>query len=609
MQDGGFQGIIRGMAEKKATTRALVRIFWSHLMRYRGAAFGLLFLIVIATLIGTLFPWLYKLLVDALTRAISGDRTKEIHTVVWIIGTILVGRFFQNALWRSAGFLASSLQPRVTTDLMRTAFRFILHKSYNFFSSTFSGSLVRHVRGFSGAFRTIFETLVWSFVPLLASSIGIIWILASRHVLLGLSVAIWLIIYVATMFGLSRRKTKVDIQRAEMESTMTGALSDAFTNNINVMLFHGHEQERERFERVTDEHQKLIVTAWRIGEWNTAITTGFTILIEAIGYAIALSLWKEGRLTVGDFVLLQGYLFWLFDQMWGLSNVIRNFYEAVADAKEMVDLMETPSEVLDKKRAKPLVFSRGKIEFKDVIFNYSQTRRVLNQFNLTISPREKIALVGPSGAGKSTIVKLLFRFYDVDRGKILIDGQSIADVTQESLHNAIALVPQEPILFHRTLKENIHYGRRDASDEEVIIAAKKAHAHEFIQQAPEGYDTLVGERGIKLSGGERQRVAIARAILKNAPILVLDEATSSLDSESESLIQDALRELMKNKTVIVIAHRLSTIMQMDRIIVVQDGKVVDMGTHDELLKKVGTYQKLWNIQAGGFGGQQLAVSS
>jgi ATP-binding cassette subfamily B protein len=235
-----------------------------------------------------------------------------------------------------------------------------------------------------------------------------------------------------------------------------------------------------------------------------------------------------------------------------------------------------------------------------VSFNFHKDTPVLKEFNLTIAGGEKIALVGPSGAGKTTVTKLLLRLYDVKGGGIKIDGQNIADVTQDSLRDAIAFVPQEPILFHRSLMENIRYGRRGASDAEVIEAAKKAHCHEFIDKLPQKYDTLVGERGIKLSGGERQRVAIARAILKNAPILVLDEATSSLDSESESLIQDALELLMHGKTVLVIAHRLSTIMKMDRIVVMENGSIVATGTHLELVNQHGLYQKLWSIQAGGF---------
>jgi len=239
--------------------------------------------------------------------------------------------------------------------------------------------------------------------------------------------------------------------------------------------------------------------------------------------------------------------------------------------------------------------------FKKVDFGFNR-RPILKNFNLMINSGEKIALVGPSGAGKTTITKLLFRFFDIQKGYITIDKQSVANVTQDSLRQFISLVPQDPILFHRTLMENIRYGKKEATDKEVMEAAKKARCHEFISELPQGYETYVGERGIKLSGGERQRVAIARAILKNSPILVLDEATSSLDSESESLIQAALRELMQDKTVIVIAHRLSTIMQMDRIIVIENGQVTASGTHDELLKEKGTYFKLWNIQAGGFGG-------
>jgi ATP-binding cassette subfamily B protein len=266
----------------------------------------------------------------------------------------------------------------------------------------------------------------------------------------------------------------------------------------------------------------------------------------------------------------------------------------------MTEILLTPHEIADTPTAKPIKIVNAGIEFKDVVFNYRETRSVLKKFNLVIKPGEKVALVGPSGAGKSTILKLLLRQHEVTGGEILIDGQGLTHVTLESLWKAISLVPQDPILFHRTLKENIRYGRPGASDKEVMEAAKKAHCHEFIKDFPEGYDTYVGERGVKLSGGERQRVAIARAILRDSPILVLDEATSSLDSESELLIQDALKVLMRGKTVIVVAHRLSTIMNMDRIVVMEQGRVVTEGTHTQLLKDGGTYARLWNIQAGGF---------
>jgi ATP-binding cassette subfamily B protein len=320
---------------------------------------------------------------------------------------------------------------------------------------------------------------------------------------------------------------------------------------------------------------------------------------------LALQWWNQGILTIGDVVLVQAYLIRIFDQLWDTGKNIRAIYEALADANEMTEMLLQPHEVQDAVNAKKLKVKEGKIQIQKVTFGYEEQQangeEILKGFDLEIKAGERIALVGASGGGKSTIVKLLLRFFDIQDGSILIDGQNIAKVTQDSLRDNIGFVPQEPILFHRTLMDNIRYARPEASDEEVYKAAKVAHCHEFISHFPEGYQTYVGERGVKLSGGERQRVAIARAILKNAPILILDEATSSLDSESEMYIQDALSKLMKGKTTLVVAHRLSTIMQMDRILVINGGKVVEEGKHEELVKaKQGIYQKLWQIQAGGF---------
>jgi ATP-binding cassette subfamily B protein len=291
----------------------------------------------------------------------------------------------------------------------------------------------------------------------------------------------------------------------------------------------------------------------------------------------------------------------VFHKLWNVGRNMRRVYQAIADGNEMTEMLLTPHEVQDVENAGLLKVNSGKIEFNHTSFSYKDQESIFNDFNLSISGGERVALVGPSGGGKSTIVKLLFRSYDLTGGGIEIDGQDISKVTQESLREQISLVPQDPILFHRSILENIRYAKPEATEKEVIAAAKAAHCHEFIEKLSSKYETMVGERGVKLSGGERQRVAIARAILKNAPILVLDEATSSLDSESESLIQDALKTLMQGKTTIVIAHRLSTIMAMDRIVVIEDGQITEQGKHEELLKdKDGKYQKLWHIQAGGF---------
>jgi ATP-binding cassette subfamily B protein len=397
-----------------------------------------------------------------------------------------------------------------------------------------------------------------------------------------------------------RWKLPLDRLRAEKDSAQVGALSDILTNSLNVLQFHGQKREQARFTEIVQETFLAWTRSWYVSEKNWTIQGFINIVLEAVLLGLAIWQWHIGKLTIGDFALLQGVTHTVTNRLWNLGRTLRSFFEALTDAGEMVETLKAPIDIQDRRDAKKLHVSKGQIEFDRVGFRYHTDLRTIENFSLTIQSGEKIALIGSSGAGKSTLTKLLLRFYDVTTGAIRIDHQDIRNVTQGSLREHISLVPQDPLLFHRSLLENIRYGKTDATKEEVMHAAKKAHCHEFIAKLPGGYGTLVGERGIKLSGGERQRVAIARAILKDAPILILDEATSSLDSESESLIQDALKVLMEGKTTIVIAHRLSTIMQMDRILVLAEGRIVDEGTHRELAKREGLYQKLWNIQAGGF---------
>ena len=477
----------------------------------------------------------------------------------------------------------------------------MIEHSYSFFANSFTGSLVQRVNRFARAFDVLSDRLLWNVIPLIIQISGICIVLwFTKPVITGL-IVIWVIVFSLFNLFFSRWKVKYDVQMAALDSKTTGVLSDNITNQNTVQLFTGYEYEQQNFKKATDEQARMSIFTWNLSGIIDAVQASLIFISEFLLFYFALKYWRLGVISIGSFVLIQAYFLNLGARLWDVSRIFRNVYEGFADAKEMVEIMIRPYEVKDILTAKPLHVSTGAITYDAVTFGFNETRHVLREVNLRFNGGEKVALIGPSGAGKSTFVRLLLRLYDVTGGAILIDGQNIKDVTQDSLRYNVSLVPQDPVLFHRSLKENIRYGKRDATDEEVFEAAKLAHCHEFIKDLSQGYDTLVGERGIKLSGGERQRVAIARAILKNAPILILDEATSSLDSESEHLIQDALETLMKGKTVIVIAHRLSTIRKMDRIVVLEDGKVREEGSHDELLKyEDSLYRKLWDLQAGGF---------
>lgn len=486
------------------------------------------------------------------------------------------------------------------TDLFSSAFKYLIGHSYNFFTSNFAGSLTHRVSKYARAFETIFDAIMLQFFPTFLFVCGAVVVLFVRNHALGLALGIWTIIFVAFQIYVSKLRQPVRAARAEADTKIIGALSDSISNHPTIMLFSGARHEHGLFNSVVRIWREATLRSWLSDAYIWAGIGIFIIIIEVGLLWGATVYWGRGLLDIGDFVLIQAYLMTTFDRLVGINRDLRRFFDALADSSEMVYILEQPHGVPDVSGAKPLQVSRAEISFKAVRFSFHADKQILKDINLQIKSREKVGLVGPSGAGKSTITKLLLRMFDIQGGSIEIDRQNIAKATQDSLRDAISFVPQEPVLFHRSLMENIRYGRRSATDEEVIESAKKAHCHEFISTLPGGYGSFVGERGVKLSGGERQRVAIARAILKDAPILLLDEATSSLDSESEALIQDALEILMKDKTVVVIAHRLSTIMKMDRIVVLENGNIIAEGTHRELLEDKGLYRKLWQIQAGGF---------
>jgi ATP-binding cassette subfamily B protein len=393
-----------------------------------------------------------------------------------------------------------------------------------------------------------------------------------------------------------------NVREAEAESKQTAALADSITNMNTIRAFAGEKYESKRFQGVTNHvyktYRELLTEAFKTDALSQAQTNSFQIISVLVGL-VAVTTYG---INVSLLYLVISYTGRIVDRLWEFGRLIRNFNRSMGDAHEMTEILGIEPDIKDPEQPQKPKMARGEVKFNNVKFAYpeNQEQPLFKGLDIKIKPGEKVGLVGPSGGGKTTITQLLLRFMDIEDGAITIDGQNIADVKQSDLRSRIAYVSQEPILFHRTLAENIGYGDPSADQPVIEGVAKMANAHEFIAKLPKGYDTMVGERGVKLSGGQRQRVAIARAMLKNAPILVLDEATSALDSESEVLIQEALWRLMEGRTAIVIAHRLSTIQKMDRIIVLENGQVVEQGSHKELLAKNGTYARLWTHQSGGF---------
>ncbi len=583
-------------------TRQILAVYWQHMRPYTWSILAIFFMVGVNMALWTIYPLYYKDLFDGLvamskTGVYDWPFIKRIFVIVFSMYTVMW------LFWRISGLMASSIQPQIAADLQNTVFKNVLDHSYRFFTEEPSGSLVKKASRFVDTFNNISEPILWRLFPLMIVLVTMFVVFWRVEPVLGAILAVSVFILLIADILVSRFKLPIDEYRSEVDSKAGGLLADVLTNAVNIKLFVSAGRERSAYRALTEDQRKAQTKSWRMHEVSQAIQVLLTMVMEFVIMAWAVRSFIQGRMSIGTLAILQTYLIFLFNQVWDFGRLIRTVYEQMANAKEMIQIMEQKIEIQDVAKAKKLKVNGGAITFERVSFSYISERGVLRDFSLHVTSGEKIALVGSSGAGKSTVTKLLLRFFDLTAGRMTIDGQDISKVTQDSLRANIALVPQDPLLFHRTLEENIRYGNPQASKADVVKAAKQAHCHDFISALPDGYASLVGERGVKLSGGERQRVAVARAILMNAPILILDEATSSLDSESEGLIQDALKKLMKGKTVIAIAHRLSTIMQMDRIIVMQDGGVIDEGRHEDLLTRDGLYKSLWSIQAGGFLGK------
>lgn len=577
----------------------VVSFLWKGMKQKKSYLFLTIAMIAIGSSFAIISPIYYKKFFDIISS--GGDKNLLYPQLLNVIFMIFALESASWAFWRIGSFANVHFQAHGMSNLRRQAYEKLIHHSYTFFTNNFTGSLVQKLGRYARAFERMIDRLTWDIVPLIVRVVGILIVTYYIEPRLTLLIIIWTVVYMVISQIYSTLRVKTNIKAAAADSKTTAVLADTITNQNNIELFSKHKDEIVNFYKVTDEQRKILQSNWNVNMAFDGIQSFMSFFVEFIVFYFAILFWKENIFTVGSFVLIQLYIIGLSDRLWGFARIIRDFYESFADAKEMVEIMKLPYEIKDTPIAKPMTVSHGNISFENVDFSFNQTRSILKNLNINIGAGEKVALIGSSGAGKTTLIRLLLRFYDVTGGHIKIDGTDIKYVTLESLRKNISLVPQDPLLFHRTIRENISYGKPGATEEEIVEAARLAHCHEFIDQLPDKYNTYVGERGIKLSGGERQRVAIARAILKNAPILILDEATSSLDSHSEFLIQDALNVLMKGKTTIVIAHRLSTIKKMDRIIALEDGIIIEDGSHDELIENQNSlYKKLWELQAGGF---------
>jgi ATP-binding cassette, subfamily B, bacterial len=578
-------------------SKTLSSFIWHFLRPYKTIVSLVVFLAILAGFWGPFNSMLLKHIINVLPELSTGN----IAPLVWPATLILLNFIvFDNITWRLIGYINYKFQPVIKNQIIRETLNFVLGGSHQFFQDNLSGRISSQIITLADNIELILHRISFDFIR--GVSLLVVSFIAAYSVnpAFFYTLLLWFLAFSSFSIFMSKRLVSLADIHAKSESVVSGQLVDCITNHHNVRIFSKKDYEISRMGTFLSESQK----AFQVKEFFIVIlcTVQGLMIATMMGAAIyfLVYLYGKGLISIGDFALILGLSMELGHMMWYTMSRVDDFNQAIGKCKQSLSALIVEPEINDRPESRDLRVQKGQIKFSKVKFHYQGTESLFQNKSVTIESGQKVGLVGYSGSGKSTFVNLILRLYDVTDGQILIDDQDIRHVTQDSLRRYIAMIPQDPSLFHRSLMDNIRYSKTDASDEEVIEAAKKAHAHEFIQQLPQGYDSLVGERGIKLSGGQRQRIAIARAILKNAPILMLDEATSQLDSVTESLIQESLWGLMQDKTTIVIAHRLSTLLHMDRILVFDHGKIIEDGTHAELLRYGGLYKTLWEAQVGGF---------
>jgi len=577
------------------TNQNTVKLYWQQIRRYKRSFFAMLLCIPLAALfLDLLLPYVLSMAVGTFA---TGNQ-EQLRQLLWqaagigILGVVINFIGFQSAIWHESA---------VRKALVDTTLVKLLLKDQEFFANQKIGSLTGKFIDFINGHVSLQDTLVMQTLRFILSfGIGVVIIFVHSPIMGG--IVLLLLILLLTQVRVSvKLRAPLRTARKELVTELNGAAADIISNNLVVKTFAHEAYEQSAIAKLTSKYRRVYQKDFR---WMSTEGSARMLVMAAaqiIAIATIAHLLFAGQLELGIAVFIIAYLQRIAGQIFSLGELVNAYDKIFLQTAPMTEILMSDDAITDTKNARPLQVKRGEIVLDAVSYHYPDSNEeVLEDLTLRIQPGQKVGIVGKSGSGKTTLTRLLLRFDNISAGSLAIDGQELRTVSQQSLRQAIAYVPQEPLLFHRSLRENIAYGKLDATDAEIRHAAKQAYALEFIEKLPNGFDTIVGERGIKLSGGQRQRIAIARAILKDAPILILDEATSALDSESEKLIQASLDGLMKKRTSLVIAHRLSTIAKLDRILVLDKGRVAEDGTHAKLLTHGGIYAKLWSHQSGGF---------
>ena len=578
--------------------KTLVAFFFHFIKKQKWAFIVFFFAPSVLVLENNIIPYSLKMIVDTLSSYQASENLFELLKPALLLGgsawLILV------VVLRLQNWWQAYVIPKFQADVRMTVFDYLGKQSYEFFSNQMAGNLANKLNDLPRALFSIFEIITWYAIASFFSILVALIIMCTINYWCAIILLSWIFVQLFISLRLSKTVDHYSVNNAEDKSELSGKIVDSLTNASAVKLFSRAKAESAYLltSQKKEQHSNKRLTLY-MNLFRLYLDVPVTVMLFGMVFVL-LKFWQKQWITTGDLVFIFNVSFAIMNQIWYLCHAMADLYREIGIAKQALTILSMPIDVIDMPNAKNLQVNAGKIVFDQVTFHYRKNKKIFENKSIVIAPKQRVGLVGYSGSGKTTFVHLILRFFNVSSGRILIDDQDINQVTQDSLRAQISMIPQDTTLFHRTLLENIRYGRLDATDEEVYCAAKQACCNEFISLLPEGYHTLVGERGIKLSGGQRQRIAIARALLKNAPLVILDEATSQLDSITEETIQNSLWQLMEDKTTLVIAHRLSTLLHMDRILVFQDGKIVEDGTHAELISLNGLYKSMWDAQIGGF---------